>query len=510
MTLHLTNKQQRWEAINGVAERITDEIIPCLFHDPDQRAWTRFRRSDHFETLAIDSREMRTFLQHEFWERMKLTYGYGILPDRTLVKARLELLEAKARFDGPEKEVFLRVGENDRIIYVDLCDEKWRAVRIGPDGWGVVDQPPVYFRRDHGMLPLPLPERGGSLDELHEFLNVSKDQFVLVKAWVLAALRPRGPYPLMVAIGSAGSAKSNMCRMLRALTDPNSSPLNAPPREMRDLFTAALSNHVLGYDNLSRLSDQLSDALCRLATGSSNVERRLHTNNEQVRYPQMYRAIVMNGITEFVTAPDLMDRWIILSLRNVTDRRTEESLWRGFNSKKGRIFGGILDLMVEGVRNEPSTTVPDLPRMAEFVKWSVACGIEDFEARYRQNLVDSSLALMEDDPLPMALKAFMADWGAPYEAHAAEFREILQYFGYEAVNARALSADLRKLAPALRTGLGIAVDFPRRTAERWLIRISPIAFKSCLPYSVRRFPPLVACFHSQDTGCRFQGLLSIL
>ena len=377
MTYDLSNKQERRLAQEGVAEKMTDEIIPCLFHDEDQRAWAKLPHDDRYETFAMDSREIITFLQREFWERTRALYGQGMLMEKELISDRLKLFEARARFDGPEERIFLRVGENDRTIYIDLCDKNWRTVRISPDGWDVVDQPEVFFRRAEGMKALPIPERGGSLDELAHFLNVSREQFVLVKGWLLAALRPKGPYPLMVVYGAAGSAKSNLCRILRALTDPNSSPLNSPPREMRDLHTTALSNHVLGYDNLSHLSPNLSDSLCRLATGAGNAERRMHTNRDFVRYPQMSRPILLNGVTEFVTAPDLLDRSIILQLRHVSNIRTEESLLRGFNSKKGRIFGGILDLMVEGMRNLPTVKVSNLPRMAEFVKWCVACGLDE-------------------------------------------------------------------------------------------------------------------------------------
>ena len=473
MTSDPSNRRARRDAGEGVADILCDEMIPNLFHDADQRGWIRLPSDDHYETYALNSREIRRFLQREYWNRMKELYGRGELMDVTVIEARLEYLQARAEFDGPQSSVFLRVGENERVLYVDLCDEKWRAVRISPDGWEIVDQPEVFFRRAHGMKPLPVPVSGGSLDELQAFLNVSQDQFVLVKGWLLAALRPKGPYPLLVAIGSAGSAKSNLCRMLRALVDPNSSPLNSPPREMRDLNATALSNHVLGYDNLSHLSPNLSDALCRLATGAGNVERRLYTNNDQVRYPQMFRPIVLNGITEFITAPDLLDRSLILALRHVGNRRTEASLWRGFDAKKGRIFGGLLDLMVEGVRNLPTVRVPHLPRMAEFVQWCAACGLEDFQARYDQNLVDSSLALLEDDPLSMATKALMAR-GVTWEGTAAELVPVLREFGHDSANPRALSADLRRLAPALRAGLGIAIDFPRRTSDRRLIRISRV------------------------------------
>jgi hypothetical protein len=61
----------------------------------------------------------------------------------------------------------------------------------------------VRFRRPAGMLPLPLPERGGSIETLKSFLNLaSRNDFVLIVAWLLATLRPGGPYPLLAISGS--------------------------------------------------------------------------------------------------------------------------------------------------------------------------------------------------------------------------------------------------------------------------------------------------------------------
>jgi len=97
-----------------------------------------------------------------------------------LLKDRLELLKSKALFDGAKQSVFLRVGkekseeeEGPRALYVDLCDKKWRAVKITTGGWEVVDQPPIFFRRNLGMWPLPIPAHGGSVDELAPFLNIT-------------------------------------------------------------------------------------------------------------------------------------------------------------------------------------------------------------------------------------------------------------------------------------------------------------------------------------------------
>ena len=47
-----------------------------------------------------------------------------------------------------------------------------------------------------GELALPEPKPGGSLDLLWDFLNVTDEgDFRLAVAWLLAALRPAGPYP---------------------------------------------------------------------------------------------------------------------------------------------------------------------------------------------------------------------------------------------------------------------------------------------------------------------------
>ena len=101
-------------------------------------------------------------------------------------------------------------------------------MEIDATGWSVIDNPPVRFRRAAGMKPLPIPVSGGSIEMLRSFLNVQSDtDFVLAVAWMLAVLRDRGPYPVLVLSGEQGSAKSTFSAMMRALLDPNTAPLRA-------------------------------------------------------------------------------------------------------------------------------------------------------------------------------------------------------------------------------------------------------------------------------------------
>ncbi len=57
----------------------------------------------------------------------------------------------------PERSIHVRVAAHAGRLYLDLADERWRAVEIGTEGWRVIATPPVRFRRPEGMLPLPEP-----------------------------------------------------------------------------------------------------------------------------------------------------------------------------------------------------------------------------------------------------------------------------------------------------------------------------------------------------------------
>ena len=113
--------------------------------------------------------------------------------------------------------------------------------------------------------------------------NVKTDvDFIMAVAWVLACLRERGSYPVLVLSGEQGSAKSTFAAILRALIDPNSAALRALPREDRDLFIAASNSHLLCFDNVSGLPAWISDTLCRLATGGGFAVRQFESNHSRV------------------------------------------------------------------------------------------------------------------------------------------------------------------------------------------------------------------------------------
>src|SRR5215208_8066384 len=121
------------------------------------------------------------------------------------------------------------------------------------------------------------------------------------------------------------AAKSTTVRVLRALVDPAVEPLRALPKNERDLAIAAGNAWVLAFDNLSGIRDQLSDALCRLATGGGFATRILYTDDEEIIFSAK-RPIILNGIDDIATRGDLQERSLLVSLPSIPEeRRVEEA-----------------------------------------------------------------------------------------------------------------------------------------------------------------------------------------
>ena len=174
--------------------------ISLLFHTPDDVAYADILVAGHRETWKIRSPVFRRFFRMACWRN-------GIPLKTEELREIISLFEARARFDGPEIEVYLQVAALHGEIWIDLCDRNWTAVRVTPDAWNVVALSDVRFHREPGMDALPEPEHGGTVQALSRFLNVrTEEDFLLVVAFVLGALSGRGPFPVLVLIGEQGTA----------------------------------------------------------------------------------------------------------------------------------------------------------------------------------------------------------------------------------------------------------------------------------------------------------------
>ncbi|MFZ1974186.1 MAG: bifunctional DNA primase/polymerase [Candidatus Acidiferrales bacterium] len=466
-----------------------------FFHTHDQDAYANLKVADHIETAKIRETSFKRYVAARYYRKCK-----GPIPAQFLHDV-LATLEGIAVYDSPTQEVFTRLAEYEGAIYLDLCNESWQVVKITAESWRVLSDSPVRFRRARGMKELPVPKGGGSIEALRPFLNVQGDEdFVLIVSWLVAALRPKGPYPVLVLQGEAGSAKSTTVRVLRDLTDPNTSPLRSEPRETRDLMIAARNSWCIAFDNVSRLSQRLSDDLCRMATGGGFSTRQLYTDNEEILFSAS-RPVLLNGIDTVVYRGDLLDRSLLISLPVIPEyqRKTEKHFWELFNKVQPKLIGALLDAVSCGLRRLESVDLPGKPRMADFAQWAVAAekafGWAEgaFLRAYDSNRGVAVALSLEASPIVMPLTRFLLTRSAWRGTAAQLLRRIEKNVEIEVARQRSwpanpqlLSSQLRRIAPHLRA-TGLDIQFGEKTPGMGSKRIITITRRD--PEGLRRHFP---------------------
>lgn len=435
-----------------------------LYHQGDE-GYAAITKNGHTENWPIRSKGFRLWLSKQYYDREHRVPGAQALQDA------LTILDGDAFHAGPEHPVHLRLAERKGAIYLDLGDPEWRAVKITKDGWSVVSNPRVKFRRTKGMLALPKPVEGGSIEELRDFVNVADRDWPLFLAALIAAFRPRGPYPVLAQHGEQGSGKSINSRVFRAMIDPHRAPLRSEPRDARDLMVSAVNGWVLAFDNLSYIHPWLSDALCRLSTGDGYSTRELYSNSEEIIF-EAQRPIILNGIEELATRADLLDRALViyLPLMDGSKRLAEDEFLAKFEEARPRILGAILDAVSAALRNLPKVKLRDTPRMADFAKWMSAAekglGWEPgtFMAAYAKNRRSANLLALEASPVASAVRQFIKE-NRQWEGSAADLLKKLNAIDPDRERKKGwpgnpawLAGNLRRLAPSLR-GNGVSIRF---------------------------------------------------
>ena len=77
------------------------------------------------------------------------------------------------------------------------------------------------------------------------------------------------------------------------MLDPSPVPVRKPPRDADSWITAAAGSWVVALDNLSAVSEWLSDTLCRASTGDGDVKRQLYTDGGLVVFA-FRRCVLLN------------------------------------------------------------------------------------------------------------------------------------------------------------------------------------------------------------------------
>ena len=436
-----------------------------LWHSPVRDGYASITINGHIENWAIRSKEFKIWLTGQYFDRT------GGAPGGQAIQDALNCLEAKAIHHCPVYPPYLRCGALDDVIYIDLGNDQWTAVQVSSQGWATIDRPPVKFIRPQAMQALPDPEMSENLNDLRELVNLRDDDDVyLLGAWMVAAMRPKGPYPILAINGEQGSSKSTLSRLVRTLIDPNASPIRSAPRDDRELVTVARNSWVIVLDNLSEVSPWLSDGLCRLATGGGFSARELYSDTGETIF-EGQRPIILNGIPDLAARADLADRCIMLTLPAIPEakRRAETDFWREFDDKAPLIFGALLDGVSGALRRLPDTKLDTLPRMADFALWATAAEYSlgwphgAFMNAYTANRKGAIASSIEADPVAEAVLSLAEE--RDFEGTATGLLAALEdhtpttvYNSRYWPSSNKLRGRLRRVQAPLRS-VGVMIDF---------------------------------------------------
>lgn len=293
----------------------------------------------------------------------------GRVPTSAALTDALTVLEGRAA-EQIREPVYLRLAWHEGCVVLDLGTADGACAVADPGGWSQERRSPVLFRRTKLTSPIPDPVRDGDgLGRLRSLLNAEEREFRLIVGWLVAALIPDIPHPIMALRGEQGSAKSSTAQMLANLIDPSPAPLRSVPRDIKQWAITASASWAVALDNVSTVPGWLSDTLCKAVTGDGYVDRVLYSDDD-VTVLAFRRVILMTSIDPGALAGDLAERLLVIELKPISDgdRRPDAEVKAAYADSRPAILGSLLDLLVLVLATLPRLSMDRMPRMADFAR----------------------------------------------------------------------------------------------------------------------------------------------
>ena len=376
-----------------------------LFHDDTKEAYS------YINNVAVKIRGgmFKQLLARELWVSENKS------PNSDALNQALNVIEAMAVYDGECIKLSNRVAEHNGCFYYDLADG--RAVRITKDGWDVIDNFPILFKRYSHQQRQVEPKRGGDTQRLFRFINVSEELHRLLSlVSAISCLVPNIPHPIIHPYGDQGAGKTTFFTFFKLLIDPSKMSVIITPRNMEETVQVLEHHYLCMFDNLSAFPTGYPIYSLRHVPAGGFSKRKLYTDDESVIY-QIQRCIGLNGINLLISRADLMDRTILLHLERIEPSKRKEwrVLMQEFEEERPYLLGCFFDALSKAMGIYPSVRLDNLPRMADFMRWGVAIAkslgyeADNFIQAYQANIESQNAEVINSNTLAQAVLTFMQD-----------------------------------------------------------------------------------------------------
>ena len=368
-------------------------------------------------TLPMHSSLYKEYLADRFYSMFGKVAGS--------LNLAITTLSGRTRRENNKHRLYNRVAPDPdgNGFWIDMCDKNWRAIHVTEEGWKIVDNPPVLFKRfkHQKSLAVPIvPTEGKEADtalKFLEFLNLRNEtDKILFMCAVISYFVPDIEHPGLCVAGDTGSAKSMFFELTKKLIDPSVNETISISDDEACLAQQLYHNYFVCFDNLGSLKTWKSDMLCRAVTGAGFSKRKLYTDDEDIIY-QFYRCIGLNGINVAVRKSDLMDRLILFKLERFTEIETKEKkkLFAEFEKERGKILGAILAILSKAIKLEKEIELTSYKRLADFHKWGCAIsqaldyGVEKFNDAYTEKVELQNEEVLSASSTATALLGYLKD-----------------------------------------------------------------------------------------------------
>ena len=391
----------------------------------------------------------------------------GYVMNSTAFTDALSALRGEAMNATPES-TSIRVGMIEDEVVLDLGTNCGAAVVVGANNeWKIRQRSPIIFQRTALVGQLPMPVSGGSIDSLRKLLNVTEETWPILLGWMVSALIPDMPHPILLLGGGQGSGKTTAARFICGLFDASDVPTRSQPRDPETWAISVASGWTTVIDNVSTISDWWSDALCKAVTGDGWMRRTLYTNND-VSVLSFKRVIVLTSIDAGALRGDLGERIVLVDLEPIPQeiRKTETELNRAYQEAHPTMLGALLDLLAKVLNKIETVKLDQLPRMADFARVLAAIDktLETHSfALYCDQANRIACDVVESDPIGNAIVGLMSN----REEWIGTSSDLLSALKPEdagrdwKVTPRGFASKLKRIIPALGIQ-GIKITPPSR------------------------------------------------
>lgn len=317
--------------------------------------------------LPLDSKDFSYWLQHLYFRKT----GRTMLQNN--LNQVINILVAEAKFGNtPCVKLNNRLAEHGNCFWYDLTRNTYNAVKISKDGWSVESSSPKLFYRYRHQAEQVIPKTDGDINNIFKYINL-KNHRVLFISWLISCFVPDIPHPMPIIHGEKGAAKSTACVLLKRLIDPSVLETLTLSNDERSLVLNLKQHYYLPFDNVSKISNDISDTLCRAITGGALQQRKLFTDAEDYIFT-FQRCLTINGISNVANRSDLLDRSILFELERVSteNRRNLQEVYAEFEEDRPYLLGSIFDILSKAMGILPTVWLTELPRMADFYRWGYA------------------------------------------------------------------------------------------------------------------------------------------